>query len=298
MAAILIILLTLLPLVLQASDKRVKRTDKQPAPRLKEQKPEPPRPDRRKFAAKLRQIVDESPGEYGLYLYETDTGRDFEINGDGRFRAASTIKILILAHLYREIEAGHVNRRDRWQYTGADREGGTGSIQDSPVGSDYSVKDLAGRMMKESDNVAGNIMIRMLGWQNIEEFANELALPGVQLNGNQATARGMSLLLLKIHNHEIVGPKLSAEMLDLMTGTYLETRLPGQLPDKVKVAHKTGDWQGTASDVGIVFGPGGPFIISIFVRGHLNDEQADETMAKLAKEAYAFNKRQAGISGR
>jgi beta-lactamase class A len=297
-AAVLIVLLTLLPLSLQASDKAAKRTDKQPAPRPEPQKPEPPKVDRREMTTNLRRIVDESPGEYGLYLHETDTARDFEINGDAQFRAASTIKVLILALLYREIEAGNIGKRDRWRYTGSDREGGTGSIQNSPIGSDYSVKELASRMMKESDNVAANIMIRMLGWQNLRAFADELALPGVQVNGNQATARGMSLLMLKIYNHEIVGPELSQEMMGLMTDTYLETRIPGRLPDKVSVAHKTGDWQGTTSDVGIVFGPDRPFIISIFVRNHLSDEQANETMAKITKEVYAFKKRQAGISGR
>jgi beta-lactamase class A len=287
LAPILITLLALVPLSVKASDEIAKN-----------RKEEPPKIARQKLTAKLQALVDESPGEYGLHLHETDSGWNFEINGDTQFSAASTIKVLILALLYREIEAGNIDRRDRWQYTASDRAGGTGSIQNSPVGSHYSVKELTKRMMKESDNVAANMMIRTLGRQNLQAFADELALPGIQMNGNQATPRGMSLLLLKIYNHEVVGPKLSREMIGLMTDTYLETRLPGRLPTKVKVAHKTGDWQGTVSDVGIVFGPGRPFIISIYARNYGSEEQVNDTMAKITKEIYAFKIRQAGISAR
>jgi len=42
-------------------------------------------------------------------------------------------------------------------------------------------------------------------------------------------------------------------MIDAMTGTNVEDRIPGKLPSDVCVAHKTGSWEGNFGDAGIVF---------------------------------------------
>jgi beta-lactamase class A len=48
-------------------------------------------------------------------------------------------------------------------------------------------------------------------------------------------------------------PKLSAAMLDLMTNTSFEDRLPQPLPEGTRVAHKIGSYGDTFSDAGVVF---------------------------------------------
>ena len=42
-------------------------------------------------------------------------------------------------------------------------------------------------------------------------------------------------------------------MIAAMTGTNVEDRIPGKLPSGVRVAHKTGSWEGHFGDAGIVF---------------------------------------------
>ena len=51
-------------------------------------------------------------------------------------------------------------------------------------------------------------------------------------------------------------PKLSAEMLELMTNTSFEDRLPQPLPEGTRVAHKIGSYGDTFSDAGVVFPQG------------------------------------------
>jgi beta-lactamase class A len=48
-------------------------------------------------------------------------------------------------------------------------------------------------------------------------------------------------------------PELSTEMLDLMTHTSFEDRLPQPLPEGTRVAHKIGSYGDTFSDAGLVF---------------------------------------------
>jgi beta-lactamase class A len=42
-------------------------------------------------------------------------------------------------------------------------------------------------------------------------------------------------------------------MLDLMTNTSFEERLPQPLPESARIAHKIGSYESTFSDAGIVF---------------------------------------------
>jgi beta-lactamase class A len=42
-------------------------------------------------------------------------------------------------------------------------------------------------------------------------------------------------------------------MLEIMTGTSFEDRLPQPLPEGVRIAHKIGSYESTFSDAGIVF---------------------------------------------
>src|SRR3712207_8321828 len=43
-------------------------------------------------------------------------------------------------------------------------------------------------------------------------------------------------------------PRLSADMLELMTNTSFEDRLPEPLPEETRVAHKIGSYESTFSD--------------------------------------------------
>jgi beta-lactamase class A len=51
-------------------------------------------------------------------------------------------------------------------------------------------------------------------------------------------------------------PDLSAEMLDVMTNTSFEDRLPQPLPEGTRVSHKIGYYGTTFADAGIVFPEG------------------------------------------
>jgi hypothetical protein len=62
------------------------------------------------------------------------------------------------------------------------------------------------------------------------------------------------LVVLKaIADPSYTSPRLSAEMLALMTNTSFEDRLPEPLSEETRVAHKIGSYGDTFSDAGIVF---------------------------------------------
>jgi beta-lactamase class A len=63
-------------------------------------------------------------------------------------------------------------------------------------------------------------------------------------------------MLEKVADPSYTSPELSAEMLDMMTNTSFEDRLPQPLPGGARVAHKIGSYRDTFSDAGLVFPEG------------------------------------------
>ena len=63
-------------------------------------------------------------------------------------------------------------------------------------------------------------------------------------------------MLEKISDPSYTTPDLSAEMLDVMTNTSFEDRLPQPLPEGTRVSHKIGYYGTTFADAGIVFPEG------------------------------------------
>jgi beta-lactamase class A len=97
-------------------------------------------------------------------------------------------------------------------------------------------------------------------------------------------------MLKKIADPSYTTQELSAEMLDLMTDTSFEDRLPQPLPEGTSVAHKIGSYENTFSDAGIVFadqsgGTGQAYYIVVLSEG-TTEEEARETIQDISLAAY------------
>lgn len=94
----------------------------------------------------------------------------------------------------------------------------------------------------------------------------------------RTTAREMSRLLEQIHRGELASPEQSREMVDILGRQFYSSRLPQRIRFRARVAHKTGDWPPYAgNDVGILYHPGGPTVVSVFTsqnRGDFFDMEA------------------------
>ena len=73
---------------------------------------------------------------------------------------------------------------------------------------------------------------------------------------NTPTPNDVLLMLKKISDPSYTPPGLSKEMLDIMTDTSFEDRLPQPLPKGTRVAHKIGSYGSTFGDAGLVFPEG------------------------------------------
>jgi beta-lactamase class A len=217
-----------------------------------------PQATARTLRTRLEQVAAEYPGTYGVVVSDPSSDKTVAINADQRFLAASLTKLPVLFTLYRAAARGGVDLEDEISMLRSDVQAyGTGVLYTRRVGYTMTLRECAEFMIKESDNTAWVMLNRYLGQENIEAELYETGARSTEYwIPNTTTPNDVLLMLKAIADPSYTTPELSAEMLDLMTDTSFEDRLPQPLPEGTRVAHKIGSYGDTFSDAGMVFPKG------------------------------------------
>ena len=249
--------------------------------------PQPPVPARTQSLKDLRsellKISESHAGTYGIVVFDPYSGDTAALNADRRFVAASLSKLYALFTLYREASQGELSLDDEITMHSSDVWGyGTGVLarypNKYPVPYTMTLRECATFMIKESDNTAELMLNRHLGEERIEAELHRIGADSTRYWSpiNTTTPNDILLVLKKIGDPSYTSPRLSAEMLELMTDTTFEERLPRPLPEEARVAHKIGSYESTFSDAGIVFpyggGKGQEYYIVVFGEGDAQGE--------------------------
>ena len=232
-----------------------------------------------------------------MVIFDPSSGKTVSLNADRRFVAASLSKLYALLTLYRAASRGELSLDDKitmhssdvWAY-------GTGVLgrypSKYPVGYTMILRECARFMIKESDNTAELMLHRYLGDERIEAELHRIGANSTHYwqPTNTTTPNDILLVLKAIADPSYTSPRLSTEMLELMTNTSFEDRLPQPLPKGARVAHKIGSYESTFSDAGIVFPEQSgdtdrEYYIVIFSEG-ATQEEARETIQNISLVAY------------
>src|SRR5215203_5029832 len=211
--------------------------------------PQPPAPARAQAVEELRSkllgISQSHTGTYGVVFFDPYSGETASLNADRHFVAASLSKLYALLTLYRAAARDELSLDDKitmrssdvWAY-------GTGVLakypNKYPVGYTMTLRECARFMIKESDNTAELMLNRHLGEERIEAELDRIGADSTRYWNpiNTTTPNDILLVLKKIGDPSYTNPKLSAEMLEIMTDTSFEDRLPRPLPQETRVSHK------------------------------------------------------------
>ena len=206
----------------------------------------------------LEEIAEGYEGVYGVVALEPVSGTKVSLLEDEEFMAASIGKLPPFVTLYRAAARGELDLEEEISILSEDvQDYGFGGLNYFPTGHSLSLRECAYRLVNHSDNTAWAMLERRLGEEKVR---TELRDAGIEdsrylddLSGYLTTPNDVLLLLEKISNPRFTSEELSAEMLDAMTETTLEDRIPEKLPGDVRVAHKTGSYENNFGDAGIVF---------------------------------------------
>lgn len=96
----------------------------------------------------------------------------------------------------------------------------------------------------------------------------------------------MGIFFRKIYQAEIVSQKHRDEILEFLTETAFEDRIPAGLPEGIKAAHKIGTELGNYSDAGIVFSDA-PFVL-VIISKNARESEALEVLPQITQKVWEF----------
>lgn len=245
----------------------------------------------------MRQLADSLPGNVGLYVKDTATGAELSVRADLPVEAASVIKVPIMAEAFRQREAGLLDFAAPVTVPAGARLPSCGALTYLHENITVQVGDLVTLMIILSDNTATNLLIDLLGKDNINAMIASLGLTGTVLNRklfmpelarlgvkNYVSAGDMGRLMAMLLAGEVVSPAASAEMLAILGNQRLNGKMPFYLHSKgIKCAHKTGEDDGVTHDVGVIYAET-PRILC-FVSEYTDVPKAERALQEIAAMA-------------
>jgi beta-lactamase class A len=95
------------------------------------------------------------------------------------------------------------------------------------------------------------------------------------LDNNVTAPREMASILRRLYEGQIISAQASTDMIELLKGGISRTRIPKFISPDIEIAHKTGGSGRIKGDVGILYLPTGPLIISgLALTDHRRDGNA------------------------
>lgn len=240
----------------------------------------------------LQHELDDVRGTYGIWIADLPTGSTIGIHAHQQFIAASVIKTYIIAALYAEVAAGKISLNDTMTTTAADIQNyGTGSIRYDPVGTTYTLADLATRAAKESDNTAAYLLTKRLGMATIQQLVTSWGMTDTNVAKDRTTPADIGLLFLKLAQRTLLPAPQDLDVLGLLVDTDFEDRLPALLPDYALVSHKIGtETNGVINDAGLVVLPTRSYVIAVLSTG-TDPTQAIPTEQRLSQIVFRYEAR-------
>jgi len=241
----------------------------------------------------------------GVAIVDLTSGREWMHHADEVFPTASTIKLAVLAELYRQDELatqgkpGNAKLTDLYTVRKEDVVADSAILENlTPGVSVLTNRDLAGIMVAVSDNSATNILIDRITFKRVNELLDSIQAPETRLqrkmmdlnaarkgHENIATPRQIVKLLTAAYRSQLFSVDRTKDFFQVLETTK-ESFIPKLLPEGVKIANKPGELAGVRNDAGIIFVPNQPFVIAVMTTYDRDERAAGETISKIALLAY------------
>lgn len=260
----------------------------------------------------IRSHIEKAGGTWGVSLSDLHTHETWHYNPNLRFTAASVIKLPIMAAAYQSFEDRQFTFSDVMELKREEQVGGSGVLQHMTPGTKLTIYDVMVLMIIQSDNTATNMMIDLIGMEQIQAtmeaaglrdsvITNKLMIVSSARTGpNLATAGDMTKLLSDMARGKVVSEYACREMIAILKHQQINDCLPAKLPDPDSalvgihpswtLAHKTGNVTNVTHDVGVFFVGEHALAVSV-LSTDIPNQQARETLSGVGAAIYEFLKR-------
>jgi beta-lactamase class A len=251
-----------------------------------------------KLEAGIREVDARLDGVLGVAIEDLATGHTFFLNPDEILPQASSIKIAVLAELYRQHQVGRLKLDDPYTVDATDLVADSNILGGlTPGVTRVTNRDLATMVVAVSDNSATNVLIDRVGMQNVNTFLESLGMHRMRLRRkmmdlkaagegreNVATPREMMALLDSLFHGKVLNPALTEDFFRILA-THKDSWIPRYLPEDLRIANKPGSLEGVRNDSGVIFASR-PYIICVMTTYLRNERDGEEAIAQISRAAY------------
>ena len=249
----------------------------------------------------IEDYAEDYDGTAGVYAQDIKGGYGYGVNPDETFFGASVMKIPLMVAVFTKIDEGEVSLNDSFETESGDWAGGAGWLQWEEAGTSHTVEDYMWMMMTQSDNVATNALLRLVGGPAyVNEVARSLDAPDTFLYqkvtseravvpalDNRTTPRDMATILDKVYTGEALSPDSSQKLVEIMHQNELQSSLKDGLPEDVEAAKKGGWLYKVYDEAGIVWHEDRPYVVAIFSKHGSEDVEVGKALLKgISKGIY------------
>jgi beta-lactamase class A len=229
-------------------------------------------------------------GRVAVCVRHLGTGATAEVAADVPMPPASIYKLGVLAACFRLIGDGRLRLEDELPITWNDYVDGAGVLQ-SRIGERIAVGEALRLMVRFSDNVAGQVLLRRIGVDGLNDTYERLGMTRtrffVDARPDVTSAADVATLLVQLGTGQLAPSEASDWMLDALWQDQPAAWIEGGLPTGTVVVHKSGQLPGIRNDAAIVYARGGPYVL-VVLADRLHDERAAEVLiGDLAGRAHA-----------
>ena len=263
----------------------------------------------RKLEKSILDVDRSLDGVLGVAIVDLTDGHKYLLHADDVFAQASSIKICVLAELYRQAQQGKLKLTDLYTVNAADL------VPDSdimggltPGVTQITLRDLATMMVAVSDNSATNVLIDRVGMDNVNAFLKAQGLHETKLRRkmmdlkaaaegreNVSTPNEMANLLQALYRGEILNKEMTADFFKVLS-THKESFIPRDLPDDLKIANKPGELEGVRNDSGVIFVDKRPYILCVMTAYLHRERDGEEAISSISLAAWRLFDRLARAS--
>src|ERR1039457_657685 len=238
-------------------------------------------------------------GVMGVAVLDLTDGHKYLLHADEVFPQASSIKICVLAELYRQAQQGKLKLTDLYTVNASDL------VQDSdimggltPGVTQITLRDLATMMIGVSDNSATNVLTARVGIDNDNAILSSQGLVQTRLRPkmmdvkaaaegreNVSTPNEMMKLLEAIYRGQVLNKEMTDDFFRVLS-THKDSWIPRSLPDGLKIADKPGALEGVRNDSGVIFVDKRPYVLCVMTTYLRNERDGEEAISNVSLAAW------------
>jgi beta-lactamase class A len=262
-----------------------------------------------KLESTINDVDHTLDGVLGVAILDLGTGKKFLLHADEVFPQASSIKVAVLAELFRQAQAGKLKLTDLYTVQASDL------VPDSdimggltPGVTRITLRDLATLMVAVSDNSATNVLIDRVGMENVNALMDLLGLAHTRLRRkmmdlkaasegreNVSTPGEMMTLLEDLYRGKVLNKEMTDDFFKVLS-THKSSFIPRDLPEGLKIANKPGELEGVRNDSGVVFVENRPYVICVMTTYLRRERDGEEAITRISGAAYRMFDRLARAS--